>query len=88
MLKRDELLVKIATEEQHMIVITETWANNNDLMSEFSVIAYEIFHKNGEHKKGGEYIYYFRNTFNAIKIEKTRCREIWHRLPGNYRRKD
>ncbi len=39
-------------------------------MSEYSITGYESFHKNGEHKKGDEVIYYIKNTLPAVKIEK------------------
>ncbi len=70
MSKRDELLVQIATEEPDITAITETLANTNHLMSEFSVKGYESFYKNRGHKKGGGVIFYVRSTFNATKKEK------------------
>ncbi len=62
--KRDEILVCVAMEKPDVVAITETWIKPDYLMSEFSIIGYESFHKNRAHKKGGGV------TLTAVKLEK------------------
>ncbi len=73
-LKRDELLAYITTEESDVIAITGTWANSSHLMTEFPIAGYESFHENREHKKGGGVICYVKSTLSALKTDKQDAR--------------
>lgn len=46
-----EFFIRIATEKPNVTAITETWANSNQLMREFSVMGYKSFHKTKNKKK-------------------------------------
>ncbi len=74
--KRDEILAYVAVEKPDVIAITEMWIKPDYLVSDFSVTGYESFHKNRTHKKGGGVIYYIKSSLKAVKLEKTRRREI------------
>ena len=68
--KRDELGAHAGLERPDVIAVTETWANDDHLMSEFSIPGYSLFHKNRVHKKGGGVICYIKNTLSAVQISK------------------
>ncbi len=57
-------------EKPGIIVITETWATADHLMTEYSVSGYESFFKNRLNKKDGGVICYVKNTLPAMKKKK------------------
>ena len=68
--KRDELNAHASLEKPDIIAVTETWAGDGHLMSEYSIQGYSLFHKNRVHKKGGGVMCYVSNTLSAVKINK------------------
>ncbi len=68
--KRDELLAYIDLERPDVNVITETWATSDHLMTEFSILGYESFHKNRLHRKGGGVICYVKSDYSAVVLSK------------------
>jgi ribonuclease P/MRP protein subunit RPP40 len=68
--KRDELRAQIATETPDVVSITETWASDSHIMSEFTIPGYDNFQKNRSNKKGGGVMCYVKTSLAATKVEK------------------
>ena len=82
--KKNELDIMVDEIKPHIIVITESWANNDITDAELGLEGYVMFRKDRMGKRGGGLLLYIKETIPAYEVqlqEEADCNEaIWCKL--------
>ena len=73
-----EFQALVATEDPHLVGITESWIRTSvrDLEGEFAIPGYQMFHKDRKEKEGGGVLLYVKNTINTTICSITSDHEV------------